>query len=219
MTFTIIARDPANGAVGVATATGSIAVGAQVPHCRFGAGGIATQGHTTNVFIARHGLPRLAKGERAPDVLRDLLAADDGRNLRQVAVLDARGESAGWTGETNGDFKGHRVGTNVIVAGNLLTGPEVLSAMSAAYASSGVTELALRLLVALSAGEAAGGDSRGTCSAALLVDSGCGAALDLRVDFDPAPVAALERLHDRSRDQDYRDFLMRLPDERHPDGY
>lgn len=219
MTFTIIARDPKNGAVGVATATGSIAVGAQVPHCRFGAGGIATQGHTTNVLFARHGLPRLAKGERAPDVLRDLLAADDGRDLRQVAVLDTRGETAGWTGEANGDFKGHHVGSNFIVAGNLLTGPEVLSAMSVAYASSGLTELALRLLAALSAGETAGGDSRGTCSAALLVDSGCGAALDLRVDFDPAPVAALEKLHDRSRDQDYRNFLKRLPGARNSSSY
>jgi len=219
MTFTVIGRDPDSGAIGVATATGSIAVGAQVPHCRFGVGAVATQGYSTNVLFARRGLPLLGRGQTAAAVLRDLVAEDSGRGFRQLAVMDERGGTAGWTGEANSDFKAHREAENLIVAGNILKGPEVLTAMTAAYAAAGGVNLAERLLAALAAGEAAGGDSRGTCSAALLVDGGNGAALNLRVDYDRHPVAALQSLHERSMDQDYRDFLQRLPDEQDPHRY
>ncbi len=233
MTFTIIGRDPDSGAVGVATATGSIAVGAQVPHCRFGVGAVATQGYSTNVLFARRGLPRLAKGESAPHVMRALVAEDEGRDFRQLAVMDRDGKTSGWTGSANSDFKGHHEGANFIVAGNILTGPDVLAAMAAAFqagsgeaggreASGGKTgggDLAQRLLAALKAGEAAGGDSRGTRSAALLVDAGSGAALNLRVDYDEDPVTALAALHERSKDEVYRDFLARLPDEQDPSRY
>jgi uncharacterized Ntn-hydrolase superfamily protein len=220
MTFTIIGRDPENGAIGVATATGSIAVGAQVPHCRFGVGAVATQGWTTNVLFARRGLPLLAKGQSASHVMRTLVAEDEGRDFRQLAVMDRDGATAGWTGTSNSDFKGHLEGDNVIVAGNILAGPEELEAMSAAYRAAATQDLAQdlagRLLAALTAGQAAGGDSRGTRSAALLVDSGSGAALNLRIDYDEAPVAALAALHERSKDAVYRDFLKRLPDEQDP---
>jgi uncharacterized Ntn-hydrolase superfamily protein len=224
MTFTIIGRDPENGAIGVATATGSIAVGAQVPHCRFGVGAVATQGWTTNVLFARRGLPLLAKGQSASHVMRTLVAEDEGRDFRQLAVMDRDGATAGWTGTANTDFKGHLEGDNVIVAGNILTGPEVLEAMAAAYRAATdkglapdlTQDLAGRLLAALTAGQAAGGDNRGTRSAALLVDSGSGAALNLRIDYDEAPVAALAALHERSKDAVYRDFLKRLPDEQDP---
>lgn len=219
MTFTIIGRDPASGAIGVATATGSIAVGAQVPHCRFGAGAIATQGYSTNVLFASRGMPRLAAGESAAAVAEALLAEDDGRAFRQLAVMDAGGATAGWTGEANSDFKGHIEGVNLIVAGNILAGPDVLDAMTEAYGSSEDDDLAGRLLAALAAGEAAGGDRRGTRSAALLVDRGEGAALNLRVDFADAPVAALQALHERSMDPEYRAFLARLPDEQAPHRY
>lgn len=219
MTFTIIGHDPENGAIGVATATGSIAVGAQVPHCRFGVGAVATQGWTTNVLFARRGLPLLAKGQSASHVMRALVAEDEGRDYRQLAVMDRDGGTAGWTGAKNSDFKGHRDGQNVIVAGNLLAGDGVLDAMAAAYEAAAGQDLAERLLAALTAGQAAGGDSRGTCSAALLVDSGSGAALNLRVDYDDRPVAALAALHERSKDAVYRDFLARLPDEQDPSRY
>ncbi|WP_193368658.1 DUF1028 domain-containing protein [Pelagibius marinus] len=219
MTFTIIGRDPENGAIGVATATGSIAVGAQVPHCRFGVGAVATQGWTTNVLFARRGLPLLAKGQSASHVMRTLVAEDEGRDFRQLAVMDRAGATAGWTGTANSDFKGHLEGDNVIVAGNILAGPEVLEAMSAAYRTESAPDLAGRLLAALSAGQAAGGDSRGTRSAALLVDGGRGAALNLRIDYDENPVAALAALHERSKDAVYRDFLKRLPDEQDPGRY
>ncbi|MGF1631771.1 MAG: DUF1028 domain-containing protein [Kiloniellaceae bacterium] len=219
MTFTVIGRDPDSGAIGVATATGSIAVGAQVPHCRFGVGAVATQGYSTNVLFARRGLPLLAHGQSAAAALRDLIAEDSGRDFRQLAVMDGRGETAGWTGKANSDCKGHHEAADLIVAGNILKGPEVLAAMTAAYQAAAGAELAERLLAALAAGEAAGGDSRGTCSAALLVDGGSGAALNLRVDYDNQPVAALQDLYERSLDQDYRDFLQRLPDERDPHRY
>lgn len=215
MTFTIIGRDPEDGTIGVATATGSLAVGAQVPHCRFGVGAVATQGWSTNVLFARRGLPRLAKGESAPHVMRALVAEDEGRDYRQLAVMDREGRTAGWTGKANSDFKGHHEGLNVIVAGNILAGPDVLAAMRAAYDAAG-DGLAECLLAALQAGEAAGGDQRGACSAALLVDGGRGAALNLRVDYDETPVAALIALHERSKDRVYRDFLQRLPDEQDP---
>jgi uncharacterized Ntn-hydrolase superfamily protein len=108
----------------------------------------------------------------------------------------------------------------LIVAGNILRGPQVLDAMIAAFRRADEeSDLASRLLAALAAGEAAGGDSRGTCSAALLVDGGTGAALNLRVDYDAVPVAALRALHERSRDQVYRDFLQRLPNEQDPHRY
>lgn len=216
MTFTVIGRDPESGAIGVATATGSLAVGAQVPHCRFGVGAVATQGYSTNVLFARRGLPLLAHGRPAAQVLRSLVTEDVGRDYRQLAVMDSRGATAAWTGSANSDFKGHREAADVIVAGNILAGPAVLDAMLAAYEAGARKELAERLLAALAAGEAAGGDSRGTCSAALLVDAGAGAALNLRIDYSDAPVAALQALHERSRDQEYRNFLRRLPDEQDP---
>lgn len=219
MTFTIIAQDSRTGAVGVATATGSIAVGAQVPHCRFGVGAVATQGHSTNVLFPRRGLPLLARGEAAEAVVEALTAEDEGRDFRQLAVLDARGGTAGWTGAANSEFKDHRAEAGLIVAGNILRGPEVLSAMVGAYRQATRDALAERLLAALAAGEAAGGDARGTCSAALLVDSGNGAALNLRVDYDARPVAALQALHERSKDQIYQDFLQRLPSEQNPHRY
>jgi uncharacterized Ntn-hydrolase superfamily protein len=219
MTFTIIGRDPQSGALGVATATGSIAVGAQVPHCRFGVGAVATQGYSTNVLFARRGLPLLGRGEAAAEVLRALVAEDAGSAFRQLAVMDRNGATAGWTGAANSDFKGHHEAADLIVAGNILQGPEVLAAMTAAYEAAAGKDLAERLLAALAAGEAAGGDSRGTCSAALLVDGGNGAALNLRVDYHATPVAALRDLHERSRDRDYRDFLRRLPDEQDPHRY
>lgn len=219
MTFSILARDPDTGAIGVATATGSIAVGAQVPHCRSGVGAIATQGYSTNMLFARRGLPLLAQGQSARHVLRTLVADDQGRDFRQLAVMDRNGSTAGWTGEANSDFKAHHEGEGFILAGNILAGPAVLEAMAASLESSGGQDLTERLLAALKAGEAAGGDARGTCSAALLVDYGKGAALNLRIDYDATPIDALEALHERSKDSAYRDFLMRLPDEQDPNRY
>jgi uncharacterized Ntn-hydrolase superfamily protein len=219
MTFTIIARDPDSGAIGVATATGSIAVGAQVPHCRHGVGAIATQGYSTNVLFARRGLPMLAGGQSAAEVAKTLVAEDNGRDYRQMAVMDGKGNTAAWTGEANSDSKGQLEASNLVVAGNTLSNAGVLDAMTAAYAASAGEDLATRLLGALAAGEAAGGDSRGTCSAALLLDCGKGAALNLRVDYDEAPVAALQALQLRAQDEEYRYFLLRLPDEQDPSRY
>jgi len=216
MTFTVIGRDPTSGAFGIATATGSIAVGAQVPHCRFGVGAIATQGHTTNLRFPHRGLPLLARGQPAPEVVRRLVSEDVGAEFRQLAVIDRKGGTAGWTGSANGDFKGHHEGDGLIVAGNILSGPQVLEAMLAAYQRAAGEDFANRLLAALAAGEAAGGDSRGTCSAALLCDIGAGAALNLRIDYSETPVVALQALHERSRAPEYRDFLRRLPDEQNP---
>jgi len=219
MTFTIIARDADTGTIGVATATGNIAVGAQVPHCQFGVGAILTQGHSTNVLYARTGMPLLARGDPAAAVTRTLLDADNGKDYRQMAVMDARGQSCGWTGSLNGEYKQHHATENLVVAGNLLVGPEVLEAMISTARSTAGVPLCARLLAALAAGQSAGGDRRDICSAALLVDAGAGARLDIRIDYHEKPIEALVDLHERASEKDYRDFLKRLPDERDPHRY
>lgn len=219
MTFTIVARDATTGAFGIATATGSIAVGAHVPHCRFGVGAILTQGHSTNVLYGRHGMPLLARGDPAASVVSSLVEVDRGKDYRQMAVMDTRGESCCWTGSQNGDYKHHHAVQNLIVAGNLLAGPEVLEAMISAAAAAADAAPGAKLLAALAAGQAAGGDSRGTRSAALLVDDGAGAPLDLRVDYHERPIEALADLYEKASDKDYHEFLQRLPDEQNPDRY
>ena len=219
MTLSIVAREDRTGALGVATATGSLAVGAQVPHCAYGVGAMITQGHSTNRLFASDGMPLLRRGRAAEDVLRTVLDRDRGRDLRQAGIIDARGRSACWTGTGNGDHKGHIHRDNLLLAGNILAGPEVLDAMQIAFDASGTEDLGLRLLAALEAGQAAGGDRRGTCSAALRVDDGSGAALDLRVDYSLTPVADLAALYERSMDDEYRAFLRRLPDHDHPHRY
>lgn len=218
MTFSIAARDRETGTFGVATATGSLAVGAQVPHCSFGAGAIITQGHSTNVLIAEDGISLLQRGRSAEEVLRRAVDDDQGRDYRQMAVLDAQGRGACWTGAENGDHKGHDHDEDLILAGNLLAGSAVLDAMAKAYDANG-GGLAERLLAALLAGQDAGGDRRGTCSAALLIDEGSGAALDLRVDYAERAVADLMTLYERSKDEDYRAFLKRLPNRENPHRY
>ena len=215
MTFSIVARDSRTGALGVATATGSLAVGAQVPHCAFGIGAIITQGHSTNVLFAQDGLPLLRDGQTAEEVLHGVVERDQGRDYRQMAVLDARGRAACWTGSENGDHKGHDHGEDLILAGNLLARAAVLDDMARAFGAKD-GGLADRLLAALNAGQEAGGDRRGTCSAALLVDEGEGAALNLRIDYSESPVSDLVALYERSKDEDYRAFLKRLPNRDDP---
>lgn len=219
MTFSIVGRDSGTGALGVATATGSLAVGAQVPHCVFGVGAIITQGHSTNPLFASDGLPLLRDGSSAEEVVRSLVDRDHGRDYRQMAVIDAGGRGACWTGAENGDHKGHVHRDDLILAGNILASPAVLEEMAAAFDGKAADDLAARLLAALQAGQAAGGDRRGTCSAALLIDDGSGAALDLRIDYSTSPVADLNSLYERSKDGDYRAFLRRLPDRDHPHRY
>ena len=133
MTFSIIARDTETGLIGVATATGKIAVGAQVPHLRPGVGAIATQGFTTNPLYAEAGFQLLEAGQSAKDVVSTLTKGDDGRDWRQVLVMDRDGGTAGMTGVSNETAFGIIEANGLIVGGNMLANKGVLSAMKDAY--------------------------------------------------------------------------------------
>ncbi len=198
MTWSILVRDPATGAIGAAVATRFFAVGALCIHVEGGVGALATQA-LINPMYAVHGMPRLRAGEAPEAIATALLGGDAGRETRQLHILDAQGRIAQHTGCDCVAWCGSIRGTDVSVAGNMLAGPEVVQRTLAAWeASSG--DMAARLLTALEAGEAAGGDKRGKQSAALKV---CTADpypdLDIRADDHPDPLAELRRLHAVSR--------------------
>jgi len=203
MTFSIVARSADGLSWGVAVASKFLAVGAVVPAARAGVGAIATQSFA-NLTYRPDGLRQLASGSSAQQALDALTAADDGREQRQAGIVDAAGTAATFTGSACQDWAGGVVGDGVAIQGNILTGPEVVDAMHAAWLASPTgAPLARRLLAALQAGDAAGGDRRGRQSAALIVvreAAGYGGfsdvLADLRVDDHPAPCRELERLLD-----------------------
>jgi uncharacterized Ntn-hydrolase superfamily protein len=199
-TFSIVAIDPATGELGVAVASKFLAVGAVVPWARAGVGAVATQSYA-NVSYGPTGLELMAAGYSAGETLARLLADDPERELRQVGIVDARGGTATFTGSACHAWAGGRTGPGYAVQGNILTGPEVVDAMAHAFETT-EGPLAARLLAALAAGDAAGGDRRGKQSAALLVVKERGGYggytdrfIDLRVDDHPEPVAELQRLY------------------------
>jgi uncharacterized Ntn-hydrolase superfamily protein len=202
MTFSVVGR--LDDALGVAVASKFLAVGAAVPAAEVGVGAVATQSYA-NLAYRPDGLAMLRSGRTAQETLDALTAADEGRDQRQAGVVDATGRAATFTGAGCHEWAGGRTGDGYAVQGNILTGPEVVEAMEAAWlASSG--PLPDRLLAALAAGDEAGGDQRGRQSAALLVvrpQSGYGGQsdveVDLRADDHPAPVGELRRLLDLHR--------------------
>jgi uncharacterized Ntn-hydrolase superfamily protein len=200
-TFSIVARDPANGDLGVAVESKFLAVGAVVPWARAGVGAIATQAHT-DTRMGPAGLALLEGGTSAQDVLDRLLGADPTPAARQVGVVDAAGRAANYTGPDCAFWAGGATGDGFCCQGNILTGPDVVAAMVEGYTTaSGRGTFAQRLLSALEAGQAAGGDSRGQQSAAILIvregggyGGGNDRLIDLRVDDHPTPIAELRRL-------------------------
>ncbi len=199
MTWSIIARDERTGRVGIAVATCAFAVGARVPHIRTGVGAIATQA-TTNPYFGPRGLALLSAGASAEDCVRSLIEADAGRDHRQVHAMDREGRFAARTGSACVPWCGHRIEATFSVAGNMLSSEAVIDATASAYAAAADTPFARRLIAALRAGEAAGGDKRGRQSAALLIHDGEDhAALDLRVDDHVDPLGELARLEEVAR--------------------
>ncbi len=202
-TFSIVAHCPDEEAWGVAVASKFPAVGAVVPWARAGAGAVATQSYA-KIGFGPDGLALMGEGLSAADALSRLLEADEGRETRQVALVDARGGVAAHTGSECHDWAGHLLGEGFSAQGNLLAGVAVVDAMAAGFRRA-EGELADRLVKALRAGERAGGDKRGKQSAAVLVtrpNGGYGGDndryLDLRVDDAAEPVAdliALVKLH------------------------
>jgi uncharacterized Ntn-hydrolase superfamily protein len=217
MTFSIIARDPATGSFGIAVATKFFAVGARVPHIAAGYGAVATQA-LLNPFYGTEGLTLLRAGKPAPDVVRILVAADAGRDHRQVHVMDAAARFAAHTGAQCVDWCGHLEGEGCSVAGNMLAGARVIAETAAAYAANAALPFPRRLIAALKAGEVAGGDKRGKQSAALRIHGEEEwSDLDLRVDDHADPLVELERLEQVSR-QHWMHFRKFLPSRRDPVG-
>ena len=217
MTFSIVAKDIATGAFGVATATGGPAVGSLVPHARAGTGAVATQGYTTNPLYGFNGLDLLATGQSAQSIVEIMTKADEGRERRQCVVIDRDGRAAAWTGAEISEYGGAILRDNVGVAGNLLAGVQVLEAMIEAFESDRNGALEDRLLAALAAGEKTGGDRRGTTSAALKVyTTELYPAVDLRADWSKNPVESLAEILGATRGGEYADFFRRLPTSENP---
>lgn len=217
MTWSIIARDLADGAIGIAVATRFFAVGARVPYITSGIGAVATQA-LVNPFYGTRGLQLLSEGVPSSDVVRLLTEADPGQAHRQVHVMDSSGRFAAHTGAACVDWCGHIVDDGFSVAGNMLAGPQVIAETAAAFKASGALPFARRLIAALKAGEAAGGDKRGKQSAALLIHGKqTYSDLDLRVDDHADPLLELERLETVSRTH-WVHFRTFLPTESNPAG-
>ena len=211
MTFSIVARDALSGALGVGTATGGPVVGSLVPHGGAGLGAIATQGYTNPLF-GFDGLALLGEGHGAKEVVDRLVAADEGRDRRQVIVIDKKGGTAGWSGDGLTPRSGMILAQDLAVAGNLLADAGALDAMVKAYQSASAAPLERRLLAALAAGQAGGGDARGTRSAAIRtwLDQPY-PRYDLRIDFAQDPIGALDALLDEVDGPDYSGFYESLP--------
>jgi uncharacterized Ntn-hydrolase superfamily protein len=209
MTWSIMARDRDTGQFGIAVATRFFAVGAFVPHVKSRIGAIATQG-LINPFYGTEGLRLLEQGKTARDVVSAITAADAGRDHRQVHVVDALGRIAAHTGKACIDWCGHLARDNISVAGNMLVNAGVIEDTATTYERNAALSFPRRLIAALRAGEAAGGDKRGKQSAALVI---CGDEewpdLNLRVDDHADPLAELERLEKVSRERfvHFRRFL------------
>ena len=198
-TFSIVARDPATGELGVAVQSHWFSVGSIVAWAEAGVGAVATQSFVDPSY-GKNGLDLMRSGKTAPDTLKELLAKDEGREVRQVAMIDAQGRVDAWTGKNDIQAAGHIVGKNFSVQANLMLNDKVWPAMAHAFENTR-GDLAERMLAALDAAQAAGGDIRGRQSAALIVVTGkpTGQAwkdrtFDLRVDDSPEPLKELRRL-------------------------
>ncbi len=198
-TFSIVARDPVTGEIGVAVQSHWFSVGSVVPWAEAGVGAVATQSFVDPTY-GKLGLDLMRAGRSAPDALRALLAGDEGRDVRQVAMIDAQGRVDAWTGAKDIQAAGHIVGENFSVQANLMLNDKVWPAMARAFQET-KGDLAERMLAALDAGQETGGDIRGRQSAALIVVSGkpTGRAwldriFDLRVDDSTQPLKELRRL-------------------------
>ena len=211
MTWSIVARDASTGAFGVAVTTKAFAVGALCPWVSSGVGAVSTQALVNQTYGPR-GLRLLGEGVPANDVLGLLLAADDGRDHRQVHAIDAAGRIAQHTGAACGDWAGHLAepSRHVSVAGNLLAGPQVVADTLATYLDNLDRPFGERMMLALEAGQRAGGDKRGRQSAAMRIHTTEEYAdLDLRVDDHEVPLVELRRLWEMSqgRPKIFRSFL------------
>jgi len=201
VTYSIAACDLEAGQWGVATQSKFLAVGSVVPWAIPGVGAVATQAYA-NPRYGPGGLALLTEGLSASDVVERLTAADDGRDHRQLGIVDSKGGSATYTGSECMDWAGGVTGPGFAAQGNILVSSETVAALGSTFIATEGTPLAERLIACLAAAQSAGGDRRGQQSAALLVVEADGGyaglsdvLIDLRTDDHPAPVDELERLY------------------------
>ncbi|MGA3248537.1 MAG: DUF1028 domain-containing protein [Paraburkholderia sp.] len=210
MTFSIAARCPRTGALGVAVSTAVPAVGAMCVYLRPGIGAVSTQAWV-NPYLALNALELLEQGASAENALAQVLRDDPAADLRQVGIVDNSGQGAAWTGSQCTGWSGQRIGASCAIQGNMLTGAATLDTMLAAFEASEEQGLEERLMRALEAGQAAGGDKRGRQSAALkVVRNEAYAHLDLRVDEHHDPVAELRRIFEVAQLQ-FVPFIEGMP--------
>jgi uncharacterized Ntn-hydrolase superfamily protein len=198
-TFSIVARDPATGELGVAVQSHWFSVGSIVPWAEAGVGAVATQSFVDPSY-GKLGLDLMRAGKSAPDALKALLAGDEARDVRQVAMIDAQGRVMAHTGAKDIPAAGHITGRDYSVQANLMLNDKVWPAMSRAFENT-KGDLAERMMAALEAAQEAGGDIRGRQSAALIVVTGkptgrswSDRVFDLRIDDHPEPLKELRRL-------------------------
>lgn len=216
-TFSIVGRCERTGQLGVAVSTADVAAGRLVTWARAGVGAVATQSWPS-LYLAIDALDLLEGGASAPEALERVLADDPGRSVRQLGIVDAEGGSASFSGDECTTWYGEVTGPNHAAQGNMLIRGETVSAMADAFVASADRDLSERLLVALEAGQAAGGDKRGRqCSALLVVAREAYPLWDLRVDEHPEPVAELRRVHEIAKLQ-LLPFVEGLPTRERPLG-
>jgi uncharacterized Ntn-hydrolase superfamily protein len=223
-TFSIVARDPVTEELGVAVQSRAFRAAAIVSYAKSGVGAIATQASANQSYGPR-GLELLEQGLSPDEVVTRLTNADEGRDRRQLAVIDAQGRVSAYTGSRTSDWAGHIEGNNYSVQGNILVSEQVVQAMAQAFETT-EGELAERLMAALDAGQAAGGDARGKQSGGILVVKPIGDSgrttdrwIDVRVDDHPTPFLEIRRLMNMSVSRNKTRLATQLASEgRFPDA-
>jgi len=217
MTWSIIFHEKDSGRIAIAVATKFFAVGARVPNIAPLKGAVCTQA-LTNPLYGPHGLRLIRENVGAADIVRILTTPDAGRDHRQLHVMGADGKFAAHTGAECVPWCGHWIGENMSVAGNMLAGPQVVAETVRTMRERHDLPLPRRLIAAMKAGEAAGGDRRGKQSAALLIYGNQDySELDLRVDDHAEPLQELERLEEVSRER-WTHFRAFVPTRENPAG-
>ncbi|HEX2257648.1 MAG TPA: DUF1028 domain-containing protein [Afifellaceae bacterium] len=217
MTFSIVAKCRRTGQFGIAAATAMPAVGKLLTHAFTGAGAVATQARI-NPYLGIDGLEHLRRGVAAGQVIERLTREDPRMDLRQVAVVDAAGRTAAWTGQGCPGWAGHHLDDGFSVQGNRLAGPRVLEAAAEAFVALHDKPLDERLIAALAAGDSEGGDMKGERSATIyVVDSEEYPIWDIRVDEHDSPIAELKRLHGVFKDE-LLPQIQKMPTRANPAG-
>ncbi len=216
-TFSIVGRCARTGQLGAAVSTAAPAVGAYCPFARAGVGAASSQSWC-NPYLAYDGLDLMEQGMSAQEVCDKLLAEDPGRETRQIGYVDAKGGSAAFTGNECAPWNGHITGANFATQGNLLMGAGCVTAMAESFPKTEALDLAERLIAALEAGQAAGGDARGRQSAAVLVvHTERYPLVDLRSDEHKYPIADLRRIYGIAKLQGLP-FIAQMPTRDNPAG-